>query len=516
MIKKETCFMKTKRFCDVRTECSAETSLPDYNTDVRKILHVSSKPHPISSFASGEGIECSGEVTFEVVYLDFEGAVCSASFSGDYSFKVKCDTESYKDSLVETRLGALSLRLMSPRKIAAKATLESCVTVVTEEMHRVSGDALNADMSPEIDTLSISAKSVAITPPAEREYGCSLARFDGKTTDEVHLVHLSVKPMVERLDVADGEVMLAGHIEVEALIKTDEYPLYRLDKSLELSQKIPLGDIQADADLRSALEVVSASVATNGDEGGVEMVLNVITEARVVGEKNMDAELISDMYLCDYPCECAHEIFNYEEYVGRYTAVREISKKISSQELGVGKLREIIYADATAKICEVEHRDSGAWVEGDIYVSAIATEQNDDGSVEFVPLKFSVKIQENVNLGCHIDDKNDVFVNVSLTNTSTMVDIDCVHFKSDVVLSADVSRRCEAKVLTDARAVLSEPYYKKPACISVYYPSEGDTLYTVAKAYHTTKEKIISDNFAVIDTVSQNGEISSLKHLIIT
>ena len=516
MIKKETCFMKTKRFCDVRTECSAETSLPDYNTDVRKILHVSSKPHPISSFASGDGLECSGEVTFEVVYLDFEGAVCSASFSGDYSFKVKCDTESYKDSLVETRLGAVSLRLMSPRKIAAKATLESCVIVVTEEMHSVSGDALNGDMNPEIDTLSISNKTIAITPPAEREYGCSLARFDGKTTDEVHLVHLSVKPMVERLDVADGEVTLSGHIDVEALIKTDEYPLYRLDKSLELSQKIPLGDIQADADLRSALEVVSASVATNGDEGGVEMVLGVITEARVVGEKNVTSELISDMYLCDYPCECSHETFNYEEYVGRYSATREISKKITSQELGVGKLREIVYADATAKICEVEHRDNGAFIEGDVCVSAIATEQNDDGSVGFIPLKFFAKIQENVNLDCHLDVKSDVLANVSLANVSVMVDVESVHFKSDVAISVDVSKRCEAKVLTDARVVLSDPYYKNPARISVYYPSEGDTLYSVAKAYHTTKKKIISDNFAVIETASQGGEISSLKHLIIT
>lgn len=516
MIKKEICFMKTKRFCDIRTECSAETTLPDYNTDVRKILHVQSKPHQISSFASAEGIECSGEVTFDVVYLDFDGAVCSASFGGDYSFKVKCDTESYKDSLVETRLGSLSLRLMSPRKIAAKATLESCVTVVTEEAHSVSGDALDADFHPEIDTLSIFSKTVDMTPPTEREYGCSLARFDGKTTDEVHLVNLSVKPVVERLDVADGEVTLSGHIDVEALIKTDEYPLYRLDKTLELSQKIPLGDISADADLRSAVEVVSASVATDGDEGGVEMVLNVITETRVVGEKNATLELISDMYLCDYPCECAHDSFNYEEYVGRYSTAREINKKVPFTELGVGRLREIVYTDATAKISEVNLRDDVAFLEGDICVSAIATEQNDDGSLEFIPLKFSVKIQENVNLNCQICDKNDVFANVSLANASVMADVDSVHFKCDAVLCAEVSKRCEVKVLTDARAVLSEPYHKNPSRISVYYPSDGDTLYTVAKAYHTTKEKIISDNFAVIDTISQSGEISSIKHLIIT
>ena len=516
MTKKETCFMKTKRMCDIRTECSAETSLPDYNTDVRKILHVSAKPHPISSFASGEGIECSGEVTFDVVYLDFEGVVCNASFSGDYSFKAKCDTDSYKDSLVETTLGSLSLRLMSPRKIAARATLESCVTVITEESLLTEGDALEPELNPQIEPLFVSTRHTSITPPAEREYGCSLARFDGKTTDEVHLIHLFVNPVLERLEFVDGEVEISGHIEVKSLIRTDECPLYKLEKTLEVSQKISLDEAGWDGEYRAAIDVVSASVATEGDEGGVEMMLSVITETRIVSEKNVGAELISDMYLCDRPCECAREMFSYEEYLGRRTAQREIDEKVSLLEIGAGKIREVIFADSVAKVSDVELVENNIVVKGEIKVSAIATEIKDDGDIEFVPLKFSREFKENVNSDCQIDEKTTAFADVSLLNTSVIVDSDNVYFKGDIAICASLSKRCEAEVLTHAAVSSGEAYKKNPARISVYYPASGDTLYTVAKAYHTTKEKLLSENSELADVMAKDGEISSVRRLIIT
>lgn len=516
MTKKETCFIKTKRLCDIRTECSAEISLPDYNTDVRKILHVSAKPHPISSFASGEGIECSGEVTFEVVYLDFEGVVCTASFSGDYSFKAKCDTESYKDSLVETTLGSLSLRLMSPRKIAAKATLESTVTVLTEDVLVTAGDALNPDLDPQIDPIFISAHHTSMTPPAEREYGCSLARFDGKTTDEVHLIHLSVHPILERLEVLDGEVEINGRINVAALIRTDECPLYKLEKTLDLSEKIPLDEAFCDGEHRAVIEVVSASVATEGDESGVEMTLSVITETRIVSDKNVELELISDMYLCDRPCECAREVFSYDECLGHFTAVEELDDKVPLSEIGAGKIREVIFADATAKVTDVEMREDCIVAKGEIKVSAIASEMKSDGGVEFAPLKFSVKFEKNVNSNCQLDDKTLAFVGASLNGASVIVDSDNVYIKGDMSFDVHLSKRHETEILTSATVSSGNAYQKNPARIAVYYPMAGDTLYTVAKAYHTTKEKLILDNSELADVMAKDGEVSYVKRLIIT
>lgn len=515
MAKKETRFNKTKRFSDIRTECSAEISLPDYNTDVRKILHVSAEPHQISSFASGDGIECSGEVTFDLVYLDFEGNVSSASFGGDYSFKVKCDTESYKDSLVETSLDNLSVRLMSPRKVAAKATLDSSVTVITEQTVEVSGDAFADELGYVVDPVCISVKSTEITAAAEREYASVLARYDGKTTDEVALIHLSAKPRVERIDLSDGEAEIVGKIDVEALVKTDEYPLIRLTKSLDLSQKISATELCEEGDLQADVEVASASVAIQGDEGGVELALSVITESRLLREGNSSVELYSDMYLCDFPCECQKETLSYDEYLGRWSHNKEISETVAVADLGIGALREIAFADATVKLREVSVADGAARVLADILVSAIATEVNDDGVATFVPVKFPVKIKENVNCDCQIDDKTAIIADVRLNDLSVTADSEFVHFKANISPTVSLTQSKEAEALVRAEAKLSIPYDKKASRVTVYYPTEEDTLYTIAKAYHTTKERILNDNPALSE-VSVGGGLASFGKLIIT
>ena len=517
MTNKETRFIKTKNLSDLRAECSAEISLPDYNTDVRKILHVSAKPHPISSFASGDGVECSGEVSFEVVYLDFEGAVSSASFSGDYSFKAKCDTDSYKDSLVETTLSGLSLRLMSPRKIAARATLESSITILTEAAVVTEGDALEPSLEPQIEPTCISVRATAMTPSCEREYGCSLQRFDGKTTDEVQLIHLSVTPVVERVEVSGSEAEIMGSIKAEALVRTDDYPLCKIEKTMELSEKILLDDSFADAQPRPRIDVASAAVAVSGDEGGVELVLNVITDTRLVGEKNTTLELVGDMYLCDHPCDCVREDLAYDEYVGRAEVTREITEKMPLSELDVGKIREVVYADARGKINSAQPVESGVGFEGEIFVSAIATEIKDDGELEFTSIKFPVKFKENVNLDCHISENTTVYPDMSLLGVSVIVDAEYVYFKANVRFCVDACEAKTASILVGATAILDETYTKHPARVCVYYPEAGDTLYSVAKAYHTTKEKLLSANPGIADVAAVNGDISgAIKHLIIT
>ena len=516
MTKKETNFMKTKRIGDIRTECSAEISLPDYNTDVRKILHYSAKPHPISSFASAEGIECSGEVSFEVVYLDFEGVVCSATFEGDYSFKVKCDTGSYKDSLVETELAGMSLRLMSPRKIAARAMLNSCVTVISEATVCIDGDAFNSELNPQVDSVLISAEHTALTPPAEREYGLSLARFDGKTTDEVHLIYLSAKPIVERLEVSNGEAEITGRIEISALIRTDECPLYRLEKSIELSQKIQLEEGLSDGDIRPVIEIVSSSIATEGDEGGVEMTLSIITETRLICRRNVEEELVGDIYLCQCSCECSNESFVYEEYLGHFTSQKEINEKIALADIGAGKLREVNFADVSCEVKEVERDGDTVVVKGDIKVSAIASEIKNDGDVELVPLKFTVNFVENVNCDCQIDEKTTINADASIVGSSLTCDSDNAYIKVCLLVDLFVLEQREVDIVTSANAVFTDPYLVNPSRVSVYYPAEGDTLYTIAKAYHTTREKLLADNPLAANTFARGDDLSSVGRLIIT
>ena len=511
MAKNETQFMETRRVEDLRCECSAEISLPDYNTDVRKILYFTATPHHISSFASGDGLECSGEVTFEVIYLDFEAAVSSASFSGDYNFKVRCDTDGYKDALVDTRLDNLSLRLMSPRKIAAKATLDSDVIILSEKSFDCEGDALDAALDPQLERTFAMARKTSITPPAEREYAESLCRFDGKTVDDVQLLHLSTKPRIERVNMENGNCQISGSIFVEGLIKTDDCPIYKLEKKLNLEDSIPLDNVGDGAELYPHLNVVSAAASVRGDESGVELVLNLITEARIVCEENQRLELLTDNYLCSCDCENDYADIPFEEYLGRVVTDVEINEKIPFGTLGTGKLRDVVFTTATPRIKSQELDNNRMEIAGEILVSAIANETNDEEAVEIIPLKFSREFAENVNLNCQISPNSGVFTDIDLQDVSINVDADGISFHGKMHIICTLTEGRNITALKSSNIVPDSDFSSNPVRIEVYYPVAGESLYSIAKSHHTTVEKIAANNPDAAETFASGGKIADKK-----
>ncbi len=517
MAKKETRFTRVKRISDQRAECSAEIILPDYNPDVRKILHVSADPHPVSVFAAGDGVECSGGVNFDVVYLDFEGAVCSASFSGDYDFKVKCNTENYKDSLMETELCGVSLRLMSPRKIVAKATLDNSVTILSDEEILVEGDLLDESQAPELDTITTSASYVAFSQPVEREYAESIYRFDGKTVDEVHVIHTTVAPSSMHIDAVDDGAEISGKLDVSMLVKTDDMPLYRIEKIIDVAEKISMPDIKSEGDLNVVLDVASVTTNVNGDEAGVELVLNVVTEARLVCEGNETLEIIGDAYLCNAECNNSYADISLDHYLGKVNHKGEINESVSLADFDIGKIREVVYADAALHIEDCYMDNQTIAVVGKIQVSSIASEIKDDGDVEYVPLKFTTEFKQNVKHNCQNTDKIRALPHIKLLGVSVTVDSNAAYLKADADSSFTLSEEKSVRVLNSSNVCHGSRIEKNPSQIVVYYPTSDDTLYSVAKSYHTTRERLISDNPAIVETSSEGGKISNkVRRLIIT
>jgi hypothetical protein len=517
MAKKETQFMETRRLEGQRCECSAEISLPDYNTDVRKILYFSATPHHISSFASADALECSGEVVFDVIYLDFEGAVSSASFSGDYNFKVKCDTENYKDSLVETRLDNVSLRLMSPRKIAAKATLDSDVIILSEKSFICEGDALDEARAPQLERTFAMARRTSITKPKEREYADSLCRFDGKTVDDVQLLHIHSSPKIERVSMEGENCEISGYIYVEALIKTDDCPICKFEKKLELSEQIPLENVSEGAELYPYVKVVSEAASIRGDESGVELVLNIISESQVVSEENQRIELLTDNYLTSCDCENVYSEASFDEYLGRVAAEEEINEKIPFESLGVGKLRDVGFTTAKARIKSRDIDGDKMKIEGEILVSSIANEINNEEDVEIIPLKFSHEFTKNVNLNCQIAPNIEIFTDIDLQDFSINIDADAVFLHGKMHISCTMAEKRKLAALKSSNLLPDSDFTTNPARIEVYYPTAGESLYSIAKSHHTTLEKIAEDNPDVAEVFGAADEKSAkIKRLIIT
>ena len=88
-------FLKERYIPAVISESSGEYTLPDYNTDVKRLLSINARAVPSSSFMDGETLECVGVVAYDIIYLDSENNLTHCEFTTDYELRVKCNSESY-------------------------------------------------------------------------------------------------------------------------------------------------------------------------------------------------------------------------------------------------------------------------------------------------------------------------------------------------------------------------------------------------------------------------------------
>lgn len=515
-IKRETSFTKNVKCQDVYTESQADYVLPDYMGDMRKILFTEATVRPSGKFAGGEAVEMSGIVVYNVIYLDSEGALSSVEFSSDYDYSVKCSGDNYNDSVAATRVSNYAIRLIGPRKISARASLVGSVRLLETGEISVSGDAFSGDYSPETSLSCLNIRQSALSSMTEREYAEQLAYLDGAISDEVSVLYPSVELICEQI-VADGDsVTLGGRLKMSAIVVNGDEAARPVEKVVPFEESVELEGAEQMLALTSHSEVCSVKASVNADKNGCSVVLSCLVEHLALGEGNNRVEMISDGYMK----ECATD----NQY-GRlsYTTVAESLKEkgthnaeIALSELESGEISEILFLTALPKVERIEKKLGEITILGEIKYSGVAKGTND--TAPYVGLKFSSPFAVNVKSGCQNVENIQVEADLHAGCCTASVDRERLYASCVLESTLTVFEEKECRYLSSMNRIESEKYESVSSRITVYYPTDTDTLFSVAKKYHTSGRKLAQDNDItelVFAADNSNGSLSSVKKLLI-
>ena len=516
-MKNETSYTKNIKCADVYTESQADYTLPDYLGDVRKILFTEAVLRPSGRFAGGDEIEISGVVIYNVIYLDSENNLSSFEFTSDYDYAVKCSGESYKDSVADTRVSNYAIRLMGPRKISARASLVGSVKITESSSISVSGNAFESDLSAEVNTKSAYIRSGKISSVIEREYAEQLTRLEGAIADEVSVVYSNAEAIVDSVEAENDSANVKGKVRMLAIIKNGDTPAYGVEKSVGFEEKVEFDGISSDMRLIPALSVSSVKSNINVDETGCEVVLSGIVEFCIAGECNERVDLILDSYLKNKPTENIYEDFTYFCLADAASVKGSHNAELDRSEIESEGLHEILFMTATPKIERVERESGRVNILGEVRYSGIASEIVDD-KVSYVSIKFSSPFATNVNINCKNDDNLHVDAKVLTSNAFASLDASKLYATCILESSVIVSEEKNEKILSSSAIKDGEHYESEGARITVYYPTENDTLFSVAKRFRTSSLKVARDNDiseSVFAADNPEGKLTGVKKLII-
>ena len=179
------------------------------------------------------------------------------------------------------------------------------------------------------------------------------------------------------------------------------------------------------------------------------------------------------------------------------------------------RVRNFICCTADLRNEKVSVTDMGAKIEAEIRFSAIACEISEDGEISFSSVKLDFPYSKDVNLDCHLDGNMRFECNSRISSADIELDGDMIYPRCTISSYISVLRENSTSCLASSFAT-DEIYTTDKSCVQVYFPKEKDTLFDIAKRYHTTVARIASVNALTEECVAaSSAELLGIKRLII-
>ncbi len=472
-----------ERFCKPRCDTAADFYLPDYMGDVKRITMTKAYPMCAGYTQTDGGVCFSVVVGYKILYLDSENKLTEAEFTSDLEIDAACQAD-VLSALAKLDVASLQVRAAGPRKLSAKASVSAEICMQREL--ELPPDNLGDEC--EMKNKKIAIYSPVYLEPTEAEVEERIAFFEDVSAEDVEIVCTNARTDSVEYSHSEEGIAVSAEIVCECIMLIDgKYikhtaPL-KLVKTLECDELCNLDEIR--------LEIASVGVSLTNATRDEDMKLGASVNAKIVCEvsgryeKSEERTVITDAFIPGYKSNICKKKLSYDELVLKNKIKGQISEEIALSELGIDKIDDVLYTDARFKTSSIRCEAEKLIVEGEISFSSLCVS---DGAVSSVRHCVPISVCEKVAT----ENAHTVTCSCHLKNTQYHFDRERMYYASDYELYVTGTQpRVEDAVISIERG---ERITEKECCVCIYFPSEGDTLFSVSKKYSVRQSEIAEKN----------------------
>ncbi len=454
--------------------------IPDYCAEAVKILKCEVQPVISSKTIDGDRLIIEGICTVNVIYIDQQtGAVKSIIESSSFTqtCMLKEQLSAYRIK-IKMRTSNVSCRLQNSRRISVKAV----IGIAAKVMGNAQTNIIESIEDCDIETLFDKIEACTYVNSGEAD-----VRISGEmelSMPVVDIIKCDGCIAISELKVINDKVIIKGEAIIDCLYTTGE-----TINDLESAQTIiPFNEI---VDVEGAVEdgVGEAEceiISIRCDIADESNMINVEVDARAVASayNHMQIELLSDVYSRSFEIQTQTSQINIESLSDNIMFSESIKNSV---ELDMEDAR---ICDVALKpvIKNVSYGDGTLIIEGDINVCIYAVNHEEyrftDKVVPFSIEKAFIKSDDTMRCEAVVCAKN---VSYTMPNDTTL------EFKADMLFNVLVFAENKYTVIDNI-----EKSEDTNTCfgskIIVYYADKGESLWDIAKKYHTSVDIIKRDN----------------------
>ncbi|MBE6680035.1 MAG: LysM peptidoglycan-binding domain-containing protein [Ruminococcaceae bacterium] len=458
----------------VLTDCNGDFVLPDYMPKVQKVLRLEAHTTPPAKFVGAKDIGLSGNVLCSLVYLGEDGEIGATVLPSKYEFSIPFDKNGAPQMLsAAVDVDTLNYRLSGPRKLSIRTRLRAKpraffstdISPMQEPEEREDISKLYGEIDS-VNTVLLNANEITVSDSIPLGVG-----------ENSHLIWCGATAAVSDVKAVDGGVSVRGEV-ISKVIADDDGTLKFFSKKTPFEEFME-GDVNRGAGIYAYASVVSTEASKDSDE---EALVDVIVSVEALADMQCKIPILKDVFSSKGEGSVESREFENRSSVASRSGIYNVGASVP-----VADVSSVLDASGNALIDEIIVNGGELTASGRCLLNVICLgDENGVISNEYtVPFK--------ITLGGDYSDAMVASGSAVLLNTRSRIDGNNIVFDMDIALCVRAAKNESIATVEKYDFKTLKPYTENKYPLCVVY-SSGESLWTLAKKYHTSPEKLAKIN----------------------
>lgn len=496
--KKTISVLKEKPTVKAQENIPIEISLPDWCSDIKKILKCMVQPWISSVSVNGETATTIGTADVRVIYVGDKDKIDCYDTKQEFSIDTKIGTLS-QDGAVYTKAKTnyVNCRATSQRRVSIEANIALSFSLFDRE---------NMDIPIGCDGCELQSKKVKVD--YEELVSIKEKVFDMGETVEVppekgavgKILHTFSYAVLDSQKAVSDKLLVKGQLYTRVLYCTEgsDSNVSRFNHAMPISQIIDVPGIDENSrcDTYLAVKYLSVQVKPNSSEGSL-LEIGAKVSCEIQCTKTAQCDLIEDCYSTTHEIKTQYDRGEFFHRVGTVDQQKTVNKVINLASGDIGSIIDAWCNEATSSMTgEGDNIKAECSLNISIlYLDTKGMPQYTEKNIDFV---FQSKIKEKHDtLKCLMRCLN-------RSIECKLISGDKIEVKTENAISAEIYAVSGVHYLKGIESI-GEKDNKDIAALTLYFPTKGERIWDIARKYSTTVQAIKDENDIKDEVVQDEG-----------
>lgn len=486
---------------NIFTECNEDFILPDYLPEIRRILRLESRPVRGGCFMGSGKADFEGRMLYTLFYTDTEEKLTAVPLESRYEYHLPLSCELPSDIRAIETVEGINMRPSGPRRINIRTKLRSKVQCLCEGVLQKAPEELLPSAHGEAEFL-VQEKKILRECIAQSEVTEAEAewKLDGAQEEDIRLLYGNADVLCESAHAENGHILARGTVCLRLMLEK-EGEVFTLIKRVPFEEEIAAEGCRAMDLVTASAACHAVEVSTEEDAGGVTVRALASFVIHAEAKRNETVFPVTDLYTSEQVLSVTAKPQRLtalaDSFMGNFSIENESEAKESEQ---------VLLTSLSVKDCSVTLLGKRAVFSGEMCADLLCQEKTDEkepfSSVEHT---FSFRLEAELSENC---TENDIPVFTLTPFGAETVTQNGKHYTTaELGVCLSVLRE-EEVALPDAVSAMPREKSGESDTLTIYYPTDKDSLWSVGKLYGIPTEILQKQNGMAqeSDTPKESGK----------